>query len=121
MLTIAPPSLIAGRACFAHSQTDLRSTPIASSHSASVIVVVRANVLPERGAMVASLVDLESGREWLDQPAEGPDRDAGLDAVYGGREACGWDECFPTVNPVPYPEPPWEGVPLADHGELWSR
>ena len=83
--------------------------------------VVRVNVLPERGAMVSSLVDLESGVEWLDQPAEGPDRDAGLDAVYGGREACGWDECFPTVNPVPYPEPPWEGVPLADHGELWSR
>ncbi len=83
--------------------------------------VVRANVLPERGAMVASLIDLESGREWLDQPEEGPDRAAGLDAVYGGREACGWDECFPTVNPVPYPEPPWEDVPLADHGELWSR
>jgi hypothetical protein len=82
---------------------------------------VRVTVLPELGAMVASLIDLASGREWLDQPPEGPDRDAGLDSVYLGREACGWDECFPTVNPVSYPEPPWEGVTLADHGELWSR
>jgi hypothetical protein len=78
-------------------------------------------VLPERGAMIASILERASGRELLDQPPTGRDRTAELDAVYGGAEACGWDECFPTVVPVPYPEPPWQGAPLADHGELWSR
>lgn len=71
--------------------------------------------------MVASLVDLETGREWLDQPTGGSARTAKLDDAYGGPEACGWDECFPTVNAAAYPEPPWLGAPLADHGELWSR
>src|SRR5438128_9495905 len=82
---------------------------------------LRVEVLPERGAMVASLVERATGREWLDQPPTGPERSARLGDVYGGAEACGWDECFPTVNPVAYPEPPWQGAPLADHGELWSR
>lgn len=82
---------------------------------------LRAKVMPEQGAMVASLVDLERGREWLDQPRSGTARSGTLDSVYGGSEACGWDECFPTVNPVAYPEPPWEGVALTDHGELWPR
>jgi hypothetical protein len=32
----------------------------------------------------------------------------------------GWDECFPTIGEVVYPEAPWQGVTVPDHGELWS-
>src|SRR3954469_21925798 len=82
---------------------------------------LRVEIRPELGAQVASLVDLASGREWLDQPPTGPDRSGDLESVYGGAQACGWDECFPTVNPVEYPEQPWQGARLAAHGELWCR
>jgi hypothetical protein len=33
----------------------------------------------------------------------------------------GWDECFPSVSACAYPSSPWVGVPVQDHGELWSQ
>jgi galactose mutarotase-like enzyme len=80
--------------------------------------------VPTLGARVVSLVDLRSGREWLVQgepPAGGePDAWARDEAVFGGREAFGWDECLPTVAPCPDPLAP-DGPPLRDHGDAWGR
>ena len=39
---------------------------------------------------------------------------------YADYDASGFDECLPTIGPCRYPEYPWIGVELPDHGEVWS-
>ena len=77
---------------------------------------LRVSVVPDYGAKVIELTDKRTGRNWL---VEGNPTDAsGEDAVFGGLQAYGWDECFPTVAPCP--GGPW-GQDLRDHGALWGR
>jgi hypothetical protein len=80
---------------------------------------------PDLGARIVSLVDRATGREWLtqgDAPGESDGRGAwaGDEAVFGGEQAFGWDECLPTIarctDPLD-PNGPW----LRDHGDLWGR
>jgi hypothetical protein len=66
-----------------------------------------ATVDPAFGARVTSLTDKVTGREWLVQGATVPGD------TYGGEQARGWDECFPTVLSCLHAE--------RDHGELWGR
>ena len=77
---------------------------------------ISVSVLPSFGGRVVSLKDMKTGRQWLVEGA--PYGNSGDEAIYGGREACGWDECFPTVAPCRHDS--WPGV-LRDHGELWGR
>lgn len=71
---------------------------------------------PDFGARVTALVDLHTGRDWLVSGALiGSQKD---DAVYGGQQACGWDECFPTVAPCESAD--WKQN-LRDHGDMWGR
>lgn len=81
-------------------------------------------VVAEMGARVVSLRDLAREREWLLQ-SEPPDEAEGQawsteDAIFGGRESFGWDECLPTVSICPDPLDP-AGPPLRDHGDQWAR
>jgi hypothetical protein len=72
---------------------------------------LRLSVDPTFGARVTSLRDLQTNREWLVPGAcEGGD-------IYGGPQARGWDECFPTVAPCE--DADWGA--LRDHGLLWGR
>jgi hypothetical protein len=81
--------------------------------------------VPKAGARVVSLVDRRTGREWLVQ-GELPGNEAAArawaaeDAVFGGAEAFGWDECLPTVAPCADPLDP-AASPLRDHGDQWGR
>lgn len=70
------------------------------------------------GARITSLRDRLTGREWMLQGEHGAD--VSDTAVYGGGDAIGWDECFPTVAPWDASATPWRGV-LRDHGALWGR
>ncbi|MCJ8323421.1 MAG: hypothetical protein HRU29_13590 [Rhizobiales bacterium] len=71
---------------------------------------------PDFGARVTSLVDLQTGRNWLVAgELNGSQKD---DAVFGGQQACGWDECFPTVAPCASEQ--WNRN-LRDHGDMWGR
>lgn len=77
---------------------------------------VAMELAPDFGARVISLIDRRTGRDWLVTGAcVGEQDDA---AVFGGPNACGWDECFPTVAPCPAAE--WGGN-LRDHGDMWGR
>jgi galactose mutarotase-like enzyme len=73
---------------------------------------------PRSGARIVSLRDKRNGREWLAQGAKTyrPDESA----LFGAREAAGWDECFPTVLPCNAEATPWRRR-LRDHGDLWGR
>ena len=84
---------------------------------------VRVVAVPSLGGRVVSLLDRRSGREWLVQgeaPAPDDESWAAEPAVFGGREAFGWDECLPTVAPCVDPRDP-DGPPLRDHGASWGR
>ncbi|HEX8939035.1 MAG TPA: hypothetical protein VF763_02640 [Candidatus Limnocylindrales bacterium] len=78
---------------------------------------IRLELVPELGAKVVSLVDLESGRDWLTH-GEPPPWAGDADAAFGGPVAYGWDECLPTISPCP--DPVFGGM-LRDHGDLWGR
>jgi hypothetical protein len=87
---------------------------------------VRLTCVPTLGARIVSMVDRLTGREWLVQ-GEPPSEAAATawaadEAVFGGAESYGWDECLPTVAPCADPlDTDPAAPPLRDHGDLWGR
>lgn len=78
------------------------------------------SILPELGAKVISLVHQPSAHEHLWRHPGRPLRLARYGDAYDRYDLSGWDECFPTISEVVYPEAPWQGIFVPDHGELWS-
>jgi hypothetical protein len=76
-------------------------------------------MLPEVGGKIVSLTHKDSGTELLWQDPTRPYRSPIYGDEFGNYDASGFDECFPTIGASRYTEPPWEGTPLVDHGELW--
>lgn len=77
------------------------------------------SVAPEFGARVVSILDLATGREWLDgwSPAAARRLWRPSDpAIFSTGPGAGLDECLPTVLPCEV-----AGSDLADHGELWNE
>ena len=75
-------------------------------------------VIPQLGCKISSLT--WHGREVLARNPRKPFRLAEYGAPYSDYDASGFDECFPTIGPCLYPEPPLTGIEAPDHGELWS-
>ena len=73
-------------------------------------------VVPELGAKISSLRDLETGREWMWRPP-GPFRlfRNEPEDPFERSTLVGADECLPTIAPCE-----WRGRDLPDHGEVWS-
>ncbi|MFN5678601.1 MAG: hypothetical protein ACK48C_15790 [Roseiflexaceae bacterium] len=84
--------------------------------------VMQVTYVPQLGGKISQITDRRSGRNWLwrhpRMPYQFNDPHASYVAV---ADSGGWDECFPTVGKCTYPTAPWQGVALADHGELWSQ
>jgi galactose mutarotase-like enzyme len=74
-------------------------------------------VVPELGAKIISLRDLQTQREWLWHPGEDLDlfENQPTDA-FSDSPLVGMDECLPTILPCT-----WRGRKLPDHGEAWNR
>jgi galactose mutarotase-like enzyme len=81
---------------------------------------LRAVILPELGGKIASLISLSSGREFFLQHPDRPYRRARHGDPFIDSDISGFDECLPTVSACPYPEPPFAGMTMPDHGEVWS-
>ena len=75
-------------------------------------------VIPQLGGKISSL--RWKGREVLARNPRISFRPAEYGAPYADYDASGFDECFPTIGPCHYPEPPLLNVEAPDHGELWS-
>ncbi len=75
-------------------------------------------VLPTLGAKISSM--RWAGEELLAQNPRKALQAARYAAPYAEFDASGFDECLPTIGPCSYPEFPWAGVEVPDHGEGWS-
>jgi len=73
-------------------------------------------IIPALGAKISSLVNLQTGREWMWSPPE-PKLFANKtgDSFPDGTKI-GADECFPTIAACE-----WRGRSLPDHGEVWTE
>jgi hypothetical protein len=77
-------------------------------------------VLPRLSGKIVSVVDKESGTDLL---WHNPDRDyhqPRYGDLFSDYDSSGWEDCLPNISGGPYPEWPWEGITLPDHGEVWS-
>ncbi len=79
---------------------------------------IRLLFLPEHGGKAASILDRKSGREFLLQAPNTAYRKQPYDGNYTTGECSGFDDMFPTIDPVPYPDFPWKGAGMPDHGEV---
>jgi galactose mutarotase-like enzyme len=81
---------------------------------------VRVVVLPGVGAKIVSCADVRTGHEYV---WRNPDRaivPPPYAAAFDQYDISGWDECFPGIGQCVYPEGPWQGTVVPDHGELWT-
>jgi len=75
-------------------------------------------VIPGLGGKISSIRWV--GREILARNPGKKLAPARYAAPYADYDASGFDECIPTIGPCEYPEYPWKGIKLPDHGEVWS-
>lgn len=79
-------------------------------------------LVPSLGGKIASLIWKATGREWLwSNPYITAKEPKYGDSYTTQFDLGGWDECFPSISKTKYPESPWAGKEIADHGELWSQ
>src|SRR5512139_3356911 len=79
-----------------------------------------AQFIPGQGAKLASLVFKPRNFELLVQRSDPAYRLQPFDGDYVAGECSGLDDMFPTIDTCYYDRYPWEGVKMADHGEVWS-
>ncbi len=75
---------------------------------------VRVSLKPRMGGKIRSFYSKNTDCEYLYQDLRQELKGSG----YSDHDISGMDECFPTVLPCEYPDAPWRGVPLDDHGLL---
>ncbi len=83
---------------------------------------IQVGIVPELGGKIRSIYHLSTEREWLWSNPYLPTQAAAYGASFIEKyDTGGLDECFPAVSGGAYPDAPWEGVLIPDHGELWCQ
>lgn len=77
---------------------------------------VSAEIIPALGAKISSLVNLQTGREWMWSPPERMLFANKTGDSFPDGTKIGADECFPTIAACE-----WRGRSLPDHGEVWTE
>ncbi len=103
----------------------MQTTISASSYKDQPAVLLESDqlqalILPERGANLASLIYKPANAPVIFQRPGDVFRVQPFDGVYTEAENAGMDDMFPTIDASFCTDHPWKGVPLADHGEVWS-
>ena len=82
--------------------------------------ILRAEFLPHPGGKMVSLVSKRTGYEFLVQRPAPVYREQPFAGVYVDGECSGFDDMFPTIDTCICENTPWQGIEMADHGEVWS-
>jgi hypothetical protein len=80
---------------------------------------VSLSLLPEVGGKMISLMSKRTGFEFLSLSGR-PFRKPAYGEDFEALDISGFDECFPAIGKGIYPERPWEGIEIPDHGELFT-
>ena len=80
--------------------------------------LLKAVFLPLYGAKMASLIDKESGREFLVQADGRSYKKLAYTGDYVAAECSGFDDMFPNIDEYEYMDFPWVGTMMPDHGEV---
>ncbi len=89
----------------------------------SIIVeneLLRVEIVPSSGARTASIVYKPLNEELLWQNPADKHSPVRYGQPYNDGEFAGFDEMFPTINECFYPDYPWRGIEIPDHGEVWA-
>lgn len=81
---------------------------------------IRVVVAPEMGAQITSLMDSD-GHEYLASGLYPRPGNLGLYVPYNDGGLGGIDDCLPAVGTDIYPNGPYAGWKIPDHGEVWQR
>ena len=81
---------------------------------------LRAEFIPASGGKLASLINKDTGYEYLLQREGKQYRNQPFGGVFVDGECSGFDDMFPTIDQCIYENEPWQGTEMADHGEVWS-
>ena len=81
---------------------------------------LRVQFLPGTGAKMASLVYKPREFELLVQGASDTYLTQPFAGEYVDGECTGFDDMFPTIDRCFCDQYPWQGIEMADHGEVWS-
>lgn len=99
------------------SETTWHGQPAIALDTAALRLVT----VPQMGAKLVSLVDKQTGREWLVPPVDRQFTPVTYGARFVDQDMSGWDEMFPTIDACAYPvEGSYYGAALPDHGEVWA-
>lgn len=79
-----------------------------------------AQLLPGTGAKLCSLIYKPRQMELLVQRPAAAYAVQPFDGDYVAGECSGFDDMLPTIDTCYYDRYPWQGVKMADHGEVWS-
>jgi|FrelakmetLWP11LW_1041352.scaffolds.fasta_scaffold00381_10 hypothetical protein len=80
---------------------------------------IRFAILPQVGGKMISLVLKDTDREYISVSDRGFKRPA-YETNYADLDVSGFDECFPAIAEGFYPEWPWKGTVIPDHGEIFT-
>jgi hypothetical protein len=80
--------------------------------------LLQVQFLPKHGGKMASFVYKETAREFLVQAPELSYKALQFAGKYTDAECSGFDDMFPTIDSMTYSDYPWQGVEMADHGEV---
>lgn len=81
---------------------------------------LRLTFLPQYACKLASLISKKTGREFLFQSAAESLKVPTYGASFSNYDSSGFDEVFPSIDACPYPDGPFAGTPIPDHGEVWT-
>jgi len=75
--------------------------------------------IPAIGGKVVSIRDKKNNFEYVYNNSQQGLKKSGYGSDFDVERPTGIDECFPTIGKCLYPDYPWEGTEIPDHGEIW--
>ena len=81
---------------------------------------LRLTFLPQYGCKLASLISKKTDREFLFQSKQNKLSIPLYASSFSKYDSSGFDEVFPSIDACPYPDGPFEGTQIPDHGEVWA-
>lgn len=75
--------------------------------------------IPDIGGKIVSIKDKKNNFEYVYNEGFRDLKKSEYDSSFDMESPTGIDECFPTIGKCIYPDFPWKGINIPDHGEIW--